>query len=85
MVIVAVSREDFVLQHLTAEAEEIKTWELPSAGWAILSPSIEDNTLLLGNFFSGTVGKFDLGKGEITAQVDVGVARSLAGIAQYPG
>ena len=81
----AVSREDFVLQHLTADAEEITTWELPSAGWAIVSPSIEDNTILIGNFFSGTVAKFDLTKGEITAQVDVGVARSLAGIAQYAG
>ena len=85
LMIKAVSREDFVLQHLTADAEEITTWELPSAGWAIVSPSIEDNTILIGNFFSGTVAKFDLSKGEITAQVDVGVARSLAGIAQYAG
>ncbi len=81
----AVSRTEFVLQHLTAEAEELKTYELPSPGWAIISPTSDDNVVLIGNFFSGTVAKFDLDKGEITAQVDVGVERSLAGIAQYPG
>jgi len=81
----AVSREDFVLQHLTADAEVLKTHELPAPGWAIISPSIDDNVILIGNFFSGTVAKFDLDKGEIMAQVDVGMERSLAGIAQYPG
>jgi hypothetical protein len=81
----AVTREDFVLQQLSAEAEVLRTYELPSAGWAIISPSIEENTVLLGNFFSGTIAKFDLNSGEITAQTDAGVQRSLAGIAQYPG
>ena len=81
----AVSREDFVLQHLTADAEEIKTWELPAAGWAIISLTSDDNVVLLGNFFSGTVARFDLEKGEITAEVQVGAQRSLAGIAEYGG
>ncbi|NND53984.1 MAG: hypothetical protein HKN56_03310 [Gammaproteobacteria bacterium] len=85
LMIKAVSRTDFVLQHLTADAKEIKTYELPSPGWAIISPSIDDNVILIGNFFSGTVAKFDLDKGEIIADVTVGVERSLAGIAQYPG
>ncbi|MBT8423217.1 MAG: PD40 domain-containing protein [Gammaproteobacteria bacterium] len=84
LMIKAVSRTDFVLQHLTADAKEIKTYELPSPGWAIISPSIDDNVILIGNFFSGTVAKFDLDKGEIIADVTVGVERSLAGIAQYP-
>jgi len=85
LMIKAVTREDFVLQHLTADAEEIQTWELPSAGWAMIAPSNDDNVVLIGNFFSGTVAKFDLEKGEITAQTDVGVSRSMAGIAQYAG
>jgi hypothetical protein len=85
LMIKAVSREDFVLQHLTADAKVLKTHELPSPGWAIISPSIDDNVILIGNFFSGSVAKFDLDKGEIMAQVDVGVERSLAGIAQFPG
>ena len=74
-----------MLQHLTADAEEIKTWELPSPGWAILSPSTDEGVILIGNFFSGTVAKFDLERGEIIAEVQVGAERSLAGIAQYPG
>jgi hypothetical protein len=81
----AVSRTDFVLQHLSAEAEVLKTYELPAAGWAIIAPCSEDNTILIGNFFSGGVAKFDLGTGAITAEVNVGVERSLAGIAQYTG
>ena len=81
----AVGRTDFLLQHLTADAEVIKEWPMPSPGWAIISPSDDDNVVLIGNFFSGTVAKFDLDKGEITAEVQVGVERSLAGIAQYPG
>jgi len=81
----AVSREDFVLQHLSAKGEVLKTYELPSAGWAIISPSNDDNVVLIGNFFSGTVAKFDLTTGAITAEVNVGVERSLAGIAQYAG
>ena len=85
LMIKAVSREDFVLQHLSGEAEELRTYELPSPGWAIISPSTEENIILIGNFFSGTVAKFDLDKGEIIAQTVTGVARSLAGIAQFPG
>jgi outer membrane protein assembly factor BamB len=85
LMIKAVSRSDFVLQHLSAEGEELRTYELPGPGWAIISPSIEDNIIFIGNFFSGTVAKFDLDKGEIVAQTKTGVERSLAGIAQYAG
>ena len=85
LMIKAVSRTEFVLQHLSAEAEVLRTYELPSPGWAIISPSTEDNVVLIGNFFSGTVAKFDLETGAITAEVKVGVERSLAGIAQFPG
>ncbi len=85
LMIKAVTRTDFVLQHLTAEGEELRTYELPNPGWAIISPSIEDNVILIGNFFSGTVAKFDLDSGEITGEANVGVERSLAGIAQYSG
>lgn len=81
----AASRTDFVLQHLSADAEVLKTYELPSPGWAIIAPSNDPNVILIGNFFSGTIAKFDLNKGAIIAEVQVGVERSLAGIAQYPG
>ena len=85
LMIKAVSRSDFVLQHMSAEAEDIRTYELPAPGWAIIAPSNDDNVVLIGNFFSGVVAKFDLTTGAITAEVNVGVERSLAGIAQYAG
>ena len=81
----AVSRTEFVLQHLSAEAEVLRTYELPSAGWAIISPTNDDNVILIGNFFNGGLAKFNLETGELTAEVNVGVERSLAGIAQYAG
>jgi hypothetical protein len=85
LMIKAVSRSDFVLQHLSAEAEDLKTYALPAPGWATIAPSNDENVILIGNFFSGGVAKFDLGTGEITAEVNVGVERSLAGIAQFQG
>jgi outer membrane protein assembly factor BamB len=81
----AVSRTDFVLQHLSADGEELKTYELPAAGYAIISPSSDDNVIFIGNFFTGQVAKFDLGAGKITAETNVGVERSLAGIAEFSG
>jgi hypothetical protein len=85
LMIKAVSRTDFVLQHLSAEAEVLRTYDLPAPGWAIIAPSSEDNVILIGNFFSGGLAKFNLETGELTAEVNVGVERSLAGIAQFTG
>lgn len=85
LMIKAVSRTDFVLQHLSADGEELKTYELPAPGYATICPSSEDNVIFIGNFFSGQVAKFDLGTGKITAEANVGVERSLAGIAEFPG
>ena len=58
---------------------------MPGPGWAAMGTSIDANIALLGNFFTGAVAKFDLSKGEIVAQAETNVERSLAGIAQYPG
>jgi outer membrane protein assembly factor BamB len=85
LIIKAVSRQDFILQHLTAEGEVIKEWPLPGPGWATVADTMDENVILLGNFFTGTLAKFDLSKAEIIAQADVGVQRSLAGIVEYAG
>ena len=59
---------------------------VPAAvGWAAVGNSIEPDTTLIGNFFTGTVAKFSLKTGEIVAKAESGVQRSLAGLAQYPG
>jgi outer membrane protein assembly factor BamB len=85
LMIKAVSRTEFVMVKLDAEGKELSTYELPGPGWAIVSPSLDDEIVLLGNFFTGTVAKYDLNDGKVVAQTEVGVQRSLAGIAQYPG
>ncbi len=85
LMIKAVSRTEFLMEHLSATAESLRTYELPAPGWAIISPSIDQDAMLIGNFFSGGIAKFDLGTGAITAEANVDVQRSLAGIAQYGG
>jgi sugar lactone lactonase YvrE len=85
LMIKAASRTEFVLQHLSANAEVLRTYELPGPGWATMAPSNDDNILLISNFFSGDLATLDLTTGEISIKVNVGVERSLAGIAQYPG
>jgi outer membrane protein assembly factor BamB len=85
LMIKAVSRTEFVMVQITTDGEELRTYELPGPGWAIVEPSTDEGTVFIGNFFTGTVAKFDLNGGKVLAQTDVGVQRSLAGIAQYPG
>ena len=75
----------FKLDHLQPNAELIKSWDLPGPGWATVIPLQEPGVLLLGNFFTGAVAKFDMQTGAITAKAETGVKRSLAGLAQYPG
>jgi hypothetical protein len=58
---------------------------LPGKGWAALGVSQDPNIVLLGNFFTGSVIKFDLTSGEVVAQGETGVQRSIAGLAQFPG
>jgi len=85
LMIKAVSREEFVMVHLSADGDELKTFELPGPGWATIAPSLDDDVILIGNFFAGALARYDLSTGKLTAQTEVGVERSLAGIAQYEG
>jgi len=85
LMIKAASRTEFVLEHLSAEAEVLRTYNLPGPGWATMAPSLDDNVMLISNFFSGDLATLNLETGEITTKVNVGVERSLAGIAQFPG
>lgn len=75
----------FAMQHLSPEGEVLREWPLPGPGWANICTSLEAGSVLLGNFFTGTLAKFDLASGQVTASVETGVKRSLAGIAQFTG
>jgi streptogramin lyase len=78
-------REGFFLATLDDDGNEIRTYNMPGPGWAALGTSIESNTALVGNFFTGAFVKMDLDSGENLAQAETKVERALAGIAQYPG
>jgi hypothetical protein len=78
-------KQGFFLQTLNDKGEVLRQYALPGPGWASLGQSIEQDIVLLGNFFTGTVAKFSLASGEIVAKAETGVQRSLAGVAQYPG
>ena len=79
-------QKGFALQTLNLDGSEIRSYEMPPPpGWAGIGTSIEANTAFIGNFFNGNLMKFDLEKGAALATAETGVARALAGIAQYPG
>jgi outer membrane protein assembly factor BamB len=78
-------RKGFFLQALDDAGSATRTYDMEGPGWASLGISIESGRALVGNFFTGTVIKMDLGTGETLARAETEVQRSLAGIAQYPG
>lgn len=59
------------------------SYPLEGHGWATLKAAADGRHLYLGNFFSGQLAKLELESGEIVATAATGVARSLAGIAEY--
>jgi hypothetical protein len=60
-------------------------YPLEGHGWATLKAAADGRHLYIGNFFSGQLVKLELESGEHVAVADTGVARSLAGIAEYVG
>jgi len=77
-------REGFTLcQHDPNSGEIIEEKILPGPGWATLCLSSDNETAVIGNFFNGQLGKFDLKTGKIVATAETSVERSLAGIAEY--
>jgi len=69
----------------STSGEKIDEIDLPQAGWAAMTPSIDKNHLLIGNFFTGEFIKLNIDNGEIVARNNIGEERSLSGIAQFAG
>ena len=78
-------QEGFFLQLLDDKGSAIKTHKLEGSGWAALCPTDDNDIVLIGNFFTGQLIKFNTETGETLASTDINVQRSLAGIAQYTG
>ncbi len=67
---------------LDDEAKVARSYPLAGFGWACITACASDDYVLTSNFFSGEVAKVDTNTGEIVAKVNVGVERSVAGIAE---
>ena len=72
----------FLDQH---SGEIVRRIEMDRIGLAAVAPSVDPGYVLLGNFFDGEFIKLRVADGEIVARNTIGEARSLSGIAQYPG
>ncbi len=70
---------------LSEQGEQLRQVPLPGFGWATMCLSTDGQTVLAGNFFTGECARANLETGAITATANVGVERSLAGVAEYPG
>jgi len=60
-------------------------YELGAFGFAAIHASPDNRHVYGGSFFTGEIVKIDMETGETVARANVGVERSTAGIAEYPG
>jgi sugar lactone lactonase YvrE len=60
-------------------------YELGPFGFAAIAASPDNRHVYGSSFLSGEIVKIDMNAGETVARADVGVQRSTAGIAEYPG
>jgi hypothetical protein len=58
---------------------------LGGMGWAALTPAVDNEHVIVGNFFSGDVIKYNLASGEVVARANIGQKNSLSGVVQFPG
>lgn len=63
----------------------VRSYPLEGFGWAMVCPCADGSCVLATNFFNGEIAKVSLADGGVVAKANVGVARSLAGVAEYPG
>ena len=70
---------------LSEQGQRIREIPLPGFGWAVMCICPDGEHVLGGNFFTGDCARVDLESGAIKASANVGVERSLAGIAEFAG
>ena len=72
------------IEFLSEEGERLRELPLPGFGWATLCVCSDGEHALVGNFFTGECARVNLESGAVAASANVGVERSLAGIAEFP-
>jgi sugar lactone lactonase YvrE len=60
----------------------LRSYALPKFGWASMSAPTA-NHVYVTNFFTGDIVKLDLASGAILAQANVGILKSLSGVAEF--
>lgn len=60
----------------------LRSYALPKFGWASMSTPTASHVYAT-NFFTGDIVKLDLASGAILAQANVGIRKSLSGIAEF--
>ena len=77
-------REGFSLCRHNLESGSILDEKvLPGPGWATLCLCNDGQHAIMGNFFNGQIGKFELASGQMIASAETEVERSVAGIAEF--
>ena len=77
-------REGFFLCRHDLESGSILDEKiLPGPGWATLCLCNDGQYVVMGNFFNGQIGKFELASGQMIASAETEVERSVAGIAEF--
>ncbi|MDH3977496.1 MAG: hypothetical protein OEU86_03190 [Gammaproteobacteria bacterium] len=75
------------IDFINEQGESLRTIDLDTYGYAMITISHCDEFAYVTNIFTGVMSKVSLGTGDITGQIDTGMAkpsRSLAGVAVYP-
>ena len=75
----------FKLDHLKANAEVIKSWDLPGPGWATVIPLQNPAYCCSAISLPALLPSSTCRPATLGAKAETGVKRSLAGLAQYPG
>jgi len=65
--------------------EVLENRSLGGMGWAAIAPAVDNEHVIVGNFFDGEIIKYRLSDGEIVTRNNIGQKFSLSGVAQYPG
>ena len=74
------------IDFIDPDGQSLRTLELDEYGYAMITISADQRHVFCTNIFTGVMSRIDLERGEITGQIDTGLAkpqRSLAGVAEY--
>ena len=76
------------IDFIDPDGRSLRSIQLDEYGYAMITIGPDEQHVLVTNIFTGVMSRVSLASGELTAQIDTGMAkpfRSLAGVAEFPG